>query len=253
LLTLWLFAYSVALYSCLRLVDVWSTKLALSELSFEMHEVNTPLVALAKKYGFNRAAILLSFIAIPIGLVDVLVIYPLVGFPIFWLYVGLFHVLAAANNVQMYFQAKIMGKESVERYTRQLVRDLKGLSAIERILYLIKMNFFFVALAIYGFFALGLFSVLLSSLEISLLRPTSYLILLGPPIMILDLISFFAVIVFGSLILARRQLKLAGDREWPLERNDRKVSIPVDILKTAINEAERTGVEYVELHIPDSI
>lgn len=251
MIELYLFFYVFAGYSAFRYIDVWSTRLATSELNFEMHEVNPFLVPLVKKMGFKKGMIVSWLLfAIPISMVDIIIIYPLIGFPTLWIFFGLFHILAAANNIQVYFRTKAVGKDNVELNTRNLIRELRSLSTLRKIVYLMKLNFFNLCLAIYGLVALALFSMLLSFLVISFREPTSYLLFIVPPVMILDLILFFPVIVFGSIIISYRQLKLFNDRDLSSERNGRYVSISRDILHKALAEADKTGADFIQFLIP---
>jgi len=245
------FIYSFALYSLFRLLDTESTRMALKELNLEMHEVNFIAVPLIRKMGFNKAMILTWFIfATLIAAGDALFVSPLVGFPTLCILLGLFQALAAANNVQVYFQTLEIGAENVERSTRNLIRKLRTLSAVGRIVYLMKLNFLHLFLTIFGLTALALFSILLSTLSISLTAPTSYLVLIVPPVMILDLILFFPVMVFGSIVISYRRARILNSND--LSKEDGKyVSIPIDILRTALSEAEKKGAEFAQFSVSE--
>jgi len=246
-----IFILSFFLYSAFRFFDVESTRIALRELNIEMHEVNFFVVPLTKKFGFNKAMIVTWLLfAIPIGLLDTLYMYPLIGFPPLWLLFGIFHMLAAANNVQVYFQAKEIGADNVERNAKILIRKLRELSAFRKVTYLMKVNFLHLCLTIYGLIALFLFSILLSTMVISFKAPTSFLLIFAPPIMILDLILFFPVLVFGSIVISYRQLKIFDDGDFSSEEIGRYVNIPVDILRTALEEAEKTRAKSIPIFIP---
>lgn len=251
MIELYLFLYIFAFYSVLRYIDVWSTRLATTELNFEMHEVNPLVVPFVKKMGFKKAMIVTWLLfAIPISIVDIMVVYPLIGFPMLWVMFGLLHILAAANNIQVYFQTKTIGADNVELNTRNLVRKLRSLSTLGKITHLMKLNFFNLCLAIYGLAALTLTSMLLNSLVISFKEPTSFLLVIVPPVMILDLVLFFPVIVFGSIIISYRQLKIFNNKDISSEENGRYVSIPRDVLHKALVEAEKNGADFIQFFIP---
>lgn len=245
------FVYSLALYSCFRYFDVWSTKLCLDVLDPEMHEVNPIIAPLVKKIGFNKTMIFtwLPF-AVSIALIDALYLYPIVGIPILWLLFGLFHIIAAANNIQIHFQTKIFGAEVVEENTRALVRILKELPLLRKFTFLAKMNFLNLFLAFYGVAALTLFGILLSATDISIRHPIPILLAVGPPIMILDLIMFFPIIVFGSIMISFRRLRLVNKKEVRPKENQRYLAVSVECLEDALREAQVSDVDYVQFLIP---
>jgi len=245
------FVYSLVLYSCLRYFDVWSTKLCLNVLDPEMHEVNPIIAPLVKKIGFNKTMIVtwLPF-AVPIALIDVLYFYPIVGIPILWLLFGLFHLIAAANNTQIHFQTKIFGAEVVEENTRRVVRILKELPLMRKITFLAKMNFLNLFLAFYGVAALTLLGILLSATDISIRHPIPILLAVGPPIMILDLIIFFPTIVFGSIMISFRRLRLVNRKDVRPEQNQKYLTVAVQCLQRALTEAHTNNADYVQFLIP---
>jgi len=248
-LNIWIASF--VLYSLLRIPDVESTRRVLAELDPELHEVNFLIPPLLKKIGFNKTMIVTWLVfATVIASLDAVNVYPVVGFPILWLLFGLFHLLAAANNVQLYFYTMTVGAEAVEENTKRIIATLKKLPFFEKIVFLIRMNFFNLVIAIYGVIALVLFTILLSSTEIYLKGPIPYMLLLGPPIMIIDLIMFFPTLVFGSLIISWRRLKIANDKEAYPEKNQRYLTISIECLENALNEAKTTSAEYVKFVIP---
>lgn len=209
---LYLFIASFTLYSILRLFDVLSTKLCLAKLDPKMHEVNPIVAPLIKRIGFNKTMFVTWVpIAAFIGYIDAQFAYPEIGTTIFWLFFGLFHLIACANNLQVYFQIKTFGVEVFENNTRQILRMLKKLSFPKKLIFLMKANFLNLFFAIYGILALALFTILLGSLNIYSTGPIPALLALGPPIMIVDLILFFPIMVFGSLLISFRRLRLADD------------------------------------------
>lgn len=245
------FVYSFVLYSCLRYFDVWSTKLCLDVLDPEMHEVNPIIAPLIKKIGFNKTMILTWLLfAIPIALIDVLFLYPVVGIPILWLLFGLFHLIAAANNTQIHFQVKIFGAEAVKENTRRVVRILKGLPLLRRITFLAKMNFLNLFLAFYGIAALTLFNFFLSATDIAIRHPIPILLAVGPPIMILDLILFFPTIVFGSIMISFRRLRLVNKKDVKPKEDQKYLTVSVQCLEDALIEAQANNAEYVQFLIP---
>jgi len=245
------FISSFMLYGLLRVFDVWSTKLCLAELDPEMHEVNPIIAPLVKKIGFYKTMFVtwLPFATI-IGLIDSLYAYPVVGIPILWLFLGLFHLLAAANNVQVYSQAKIFGAEIVEENTRQVIRILKRLSSFGKVAFLIRTNFLNVFLAFYGVAALVLLSVLLSVTDIIVKQPIPILLVVGPPIMILDLVMFFPTIVFGSLMISLRRLRMGNEQDVLSQESTNYLTFSVEFLETVLHKAQQSGANCVQVSIP---
>lgn len=242
------FIASSTLYSVLRLFDVMSTKLCLAKLDPEMHEVNPIVAPLVKRIGFYKTMFVtwLPF-AVVIGYIDAEFAYPAIGIPIFWLLFGLFHLIASANNLQVYFQIKTFGAQAIENNTRQTLRMLKKLSFPKKLIFLMKANFLNLFFAIYGIVALTLFMILLGTLNIYSKGPIPTLLALGPPIMIVDLILFFPIMVFGSLLISLRRLRLADD-DFVLGGED-SVTITVELLETVLNEARGNGASCVQFPI----
>lgn len=247
-----IFAVSFISYSCFRYVDVVSTTYALRHLDMELHEVNPLLVPLAKKTSYRRAMILTWLLfGIPIGLGDAFISYPVLGFAGLCYLFGIFHLLAAANNVQIYFQVQNLGEEKVRQNMLNQIQTLKGLSFKGEIVYLFKMNFFEIFMSAYGFVTLILLSRLFTTLVLSFSGPTSVYLLFIPPIMILDLIWFFPISVLGSIIISRRRLKLIENTKGFSENLRRHVTIPVGILRDAVDKADKAGVDYVQVFLPE--
>jgi hypothetical protein len=245
------FVSSIALYSLLRTFDVWSTKLCLARLDPEMHEVNPVIAPLVKKFGFNKTMLVAWVpIAIAIGFVDAFYAYPLIGIPFLWLLFGLFHLIAAANNVQLYYQTETFGSEVIEENTRRIITMLKTLSTFRKITFLVKTNILNLFFTLYGIGALVLFSILLGSLNIYLRAPIPVLLVVGPPIMVLDLIMFFPVMIFGSLIISMRRLTM--DDEHILAQEPRSfIIVSVEFMETILHEAREKGANCIQLRIPD--
>lgn len=242
---------SFLLYSSLRIFDVESTRLVLAKLDPELHEMNIIAIPLFKKFGFNKTMIITWLVfASGLAFFDAYVFYPQIGFPILWLVFGIFHLLAAASNYQLHFQTGILGAETIEENTKRLIRMLQRLSPFRKVVFLIKWNFLNICLALYGVIALILTYLLLSALNISLRGPIPYLLLLTPPIMMFDLIMFFPTIVFGHLIITRRRLRLINDKDIRSEENRRYLTVSVDCLEKALNEAKTTSADYVQFLVP---
>jgi len=241
------FVSSVTLYSLLRTFDVWSTKLCLARLNPEMHEVNPVVVPLIRKMGFNKTMLVTWIpLAIAIGFVDALYAYPLIGIPALWLVFGLFHLIAAANNIQLYYQTKIFGVEVIEENTKRIIRMLKTMSTFSKITFLLKTNILNLFFTIYGIVALILFSILLSSLNIYPIAPIPILLVVGPPIMVLDLIMFFPVMIFGSLIISLRRLRM--NSEHILDQESRNfIILSVEFVEAILYEAREKGANCIQL------
>jgi len=242
---------SFLLYSILRIPDVESTRLALAKLDPELHEMNEIVTFLFKKVGFKKTMITTWLLfASGIAFLDTYIFYPMIGFPVLWLILGIFHLMAAANNYQLHFQTEIIGAEAIEENTKCLIAMLKKLSPWRKVIFLTRWNFVNIFLALYGVFALVLTYFLLSAMNISLTGPIPYLLLVTPPIMIFDLIMFFPTIVFGNLIITRRRLKLLNDKDTNSEENQKYLTVSVGCLEKALNEAKTNSAEYVRFLIP---
>jgi len=243
------FVSSVALYSLLRVFDVWSTKQCLSKLDPEMHEINPIVAPLVKKIGFNKTMIITWVpFALVIASLDAMYAYPMVGIPILWLLFGLFHVIVAANNLEIYFRTRIFGAEAIEENTRRTIRILKNLPLVGKISFLMKTNVLNLFFTLYGIGALVLFSVLLSVVNVSSKGPIPILLFVGPPIMILDLIMFFPVMVFGALIISLRRIKIP---DVQLQENAHHLTFSVEFLETVLHEAQVNGATCVQFPVPE--
>lgn len=253
MLPILVFLFSLSTYTLFQWVDIYSTRLALSKLSLEMHEVNSLLVFLTKKIGFDRATTVMWLIFAPlVGLIDAVYVFNALSFPTTCFLFGMFHVLAAANNFQIHFQTQIVGARNVERNTHLLIQMLKQQSFLEKIKLLIRLNFFKVFVAAYSLVSLLLFFQLLSSVVVTLKEAVSLFLLYLPPIMILALIMFFPVDAFGSFLISIRRLKLSKDNESNISDDDSGyVSLPVDVLEVALKKAKATNAEYVQFSISD--
>lgn len=251
MLTTHVFIYSFIAYSLLRYFDVWSTKLCLAKLDPEIHEANPIVAPLLKKIGFDKTMLLTWLLfAIPIGLADALYVDPVTTFPILWLFFGLFHVMAAANNLQIHFQMKIFGAEIVKENTMRIIKILKGLSFSGKVAFLVKTNFLNVFFALYAVATLTFLSILLTAIDITIKRPIPVLLAIGPPIMILDLIMFFPAIVFGSLMISLRRLRIANRKNLHLGRDQKYLTVSVECLEKALREAQANGADCVQFLAP---
>lgn len=245
------FVCSVALYSILRCFDIWSTELCLERLDPELHEVNPIVAPLIKKIGFNKTMVITWIpFAIGIGFADAFWSYPQIGIPIWWLFFGLFHLIAAANNVQLYYHTKIFGAEVIEENTKRIITILKSLSTFKKITFLIKTNILNLFFTVYGIITLLLLSLLLSSIDIYFKAPIPVLLVVGPPIMVLDLILFFPTMIFGSLIISIRRLKINNEHILTQESTD-SVIVSVEFIETLLNEAREKGANYIQLSLLD--
>lgn len=247
------FIASSILYNVFRSLDILSTKLCFSKLDLEMHEVNPIVVFMTKKVGFNKAMLITGiFFTALIGLIDAFWIYPTVGIPLLWLVFGLFHLIATANNFQVYFQTKIFGAKEVEESISRVIDMLKPLSRFEQVKFLIKMNIFHLFLTIYGIVALILFLFLLSLIaNVCFTVPVPILLIVTPPIMMLDLIMFFPTMIFGSLLVFRRRLKM-NNKKLTLTKKDKKaILLPIDLVETVLNKAREKNANYIEVSIPN--
>lgn len=247
------FIASSILYNVFRCVDVLSTKFCLSKLDLEMYEVNPIVVFVSKKVGFDKAmlitGVLFTFL---IGFADAFWVYPIIGIPLLWLLFGLFHLLAAMNNVQVYFQIRIFGAREIEESISRITDMLKPLPLFQKIIFLIKINIFNFFLTIYGIVALILFSFLFASIANIQFRTTvPILLVVTPPVMILDLIMFFPTTIFGSLLISMRRLKINKKRPILNEENRKAVLLPIELVETMLNEARERNADYIQVSIPN--
>lgn len=251
MIVIYVFLLSFFTYSAFQWIDMRSTELALSKLDFELHEVNILLVWLTKRIGFRRTKYVMWLLfATLIGLVDTLFVWNILRFPIVCYLFGLFHLLAAANNVHIYYEAKIVGAENIERHTRYLINELRKQSPWGKIRLLIGLNAFNFFLTIYSMVAMTFSLILLNSLVLTIKEPVSLSLLYLPPLMILVLIMFFPFQVFGSLLITLRRLRSTKENEsLPTKDDTQYVNLPTAILRTALERAKDTGAEYVQFSI----
>jgi hypothetical protein len=240
------FLSTVFLYSAFRLVDVYSTQLCLSKLDPTLHEVNPIAVPLFGKLGFNKTMIVIWIpFAFFIGVADTFFVAPYVGIPVLWLFFGLFHLMAAANNFQLYFHVKLFGADVIEANTKQVILTLKALPRFKKFTFLLKTNLLYIFFSIYGIASLTLFSVLLTSLQISIINSIPTLLLVAPVIMIIDFVYFFPVMAFGSLIISWRRLSIDVE-QINLNTNQQNLTVSVDMLERVVDEAHQKGANYVQ-------
>jgi hypothetical protein len=225
---------------------MWSTKLCLEKLDPTLHEVNPIAAPLFHKLGFNKTMIILWIpTALFIGIADTFFVAPILGIPILWLFFGLFHLFATANNLQVYSRVKEFGPEAIEENTRQLIRTLKSLSKFKKIIYLLQTNVVNLFFALYGIVTLVLFWRLIPVINISLKAPIPTLLLLAPVVMIIDFIIFFPTMAFGSLIISLRHMSAdVGPVDPPGSVQDLTVS--VEFLESLVNEAHQKGANCIQ-------
>jgi len=85
------FMYSLAVYSCFQSFDIFSTKLALSKLEVEKHEINPLLVFLKKRFGLNVSFLLMwLIIANLVAVLDAFYVQNVLGFPMACYFFGIF-------------------------------------------------------------------------------------------------------------------------------------------------------------------
>lgn len=70
-----------------------------------------------------------------------------------------------------------------------------------------------------------------------------------PPIMILVLMMFFPTMVFGSLVISLRRLKLINNGHQ-FDEEQRYLTISVDIIENVLCEARSNKANYVKFSIP---
>jgi len=241
------FGASVVLYSIFRYFDVKSTKLCLAKLDPTLHEVNPIAAPLFRKMSFDKAMVLMWIpTALAIGLADTFIVAPIVGIPILWLFFGLFHVFATANNLQVYSRVKQFGAETIEEDTKQLMRKLKSLSKFKRITYLSQMNGLNLFFSLYGIVTLLLFWRLFPLVNVTFRAPIPVLFLLAPIIMIVDFIAFFPTMTFGSLLISLRRIPPDAKLD-DLSQNSRDLTVSVEFLEYLVDEAHQKGANCVQI------
>jgi hypothetical protein len=243
------FLYSFAIYSAFQYFDIYSTKRALSKLDVEEHEINPLLVFLEKRFGLNTSFFLMwLFIATTVASVDAFYIQNVLGFPIGCYFFGMFHLLATFNNLQIHFETEFVGADNIQRNTNFLAQELQKRSRLGKTALLVKLNLFNVFVSLFGLFALFLSIRLLSLLQFRFAEPVSFLLFYFPPMMILTLIMFYPIKVFGMFLISRR-LRASGSPMSDSEKISRSISVPVDVLETALKDAKTNNASYVQLHL----
>lgn len=244
------FLYSLATYSCFQFFDISSTRIALSELELEKHEINPFLVFLNTKFGPKTSFFLMwLIIANAVALLDALYVQYVFGFTILCYFVGMFHLLATFNNLQIYYETRFVGADNFERNTEFLIRELKKRTILGKVALLTKLNLFNVFLSVFGFIALILSAKLLSVLEFRLVEQTNLFLIYFPPMMILALILFFPIKVFGMFLISRR---LHSSKSVNLDSQvnySSFVNVPVGVLETALKDAKTNDSAYVQFRL----
>jgi len=245
------YLYSLVTYSCFQFLDMWSTKMALSKLDIEKHEINPLLVKLKKRFGFNVSLFLMwALIANSVALFDALLIQSVFGLILLCYFFGLFHLLAVFNNLQIYFEVQFVGAETFEQNTEFLIQELAKQSPLGKIAMLLRLNLFNVFLSIFGVVTLFLSTQLLSVLQFRLTEPISLFLFYFPPMMILVLIMFFPMRVFGMFLIYRRRLGQSKSNNGRAQDNHSPmISLPVSVLESALNNAKANNAEYVQFSL----
>jgi len=243
--------YSLATYSCFQFFDMYSTKLALSKLQIEKHEINPLLVFLNKRIGINASFLLMWFvIANSVAAFDALYIQNIFGLTLACFFFGMFHVFAVFNNLQIHFETQFVGADNFERNTEFLIRELRNRSSFGKVALLLRLNLFSVFLSLFGIATLFLSIQLLNFLQFRLVEPINAFLLYFPPMMILALILFFPVKVFGMFVICRRRLQLSKSPDnSPQNDHAPLVSLSVDVLETALKDARVNNAKYVQFSL----
>lgn len=249
--TMLAYLYSLATYSCFQFFDFYSTKLALSKLDVEKHEINPLLVFLNKRIGINASFLIMwLLIANSVAAFDALCIQNLLGFTFACYFFGMFHMLAFFNNLQIHFETQFVGPENFERNTEFLIRELRKRSLFGKVTLLVKLNLFNVFLSAFGLVALILSIQLLNFLQFRLVEPVSAFLLYFPPMMILVLIFFFPFKVLGMFIICSRRLYLSKSSDSDSQDDYvTRVSLPLDILESALKDAKANNAKYVQFSL----
>ena len=229
-------------YSLFRYFDYESTKLCLSLLDIERHEINPLVVRLSRKLGFKTAFLITwPLFAIPIAIIDSLVFLDMLGAPVLAFLFGFAHILASMSNMGLYFQVREFGVDTIEYNSQLTIDKLKKLSLIGKLKHLTKINFFNTVLSIYGM-------LIVSALWYSVVTNSQYYLSLGIT-MNLSLLMFFPAITFGMILISFRRLKF---REYlkPITAEQKCVTVSIDILGQAIAEARSRNAEYVSFSLP---
>lgn len=243
------FLYSLAVYSCFQFFDIFSTKLALSKLEVEKHEINPLLVFLKKRFGLNVSFLLMwLIIANLVAVFDAFCVQNALGFPMACYFFGMFHLLATFNNLQIYFETQFVGADTIERNTNFLIQELKKRSPLGKVALLVKLNSFNVFASLFGIVALCLSTQLLSFLQFRLVEPISVFLVYFPPMMILALIMFFPIKVFGMFLISRR-LRTSESSINDSKNDHPSLSLPVDVLEAALKDAKANNAKYVQLYV----
>jgi hypothetical protein len=243
--------YSLIGYSALRYIDVWSTKMCLARLDPQIHEVNPLMTQLLKKMDFNKTMLLTWIVfAVPISVLDTIVVNHVLGLPLLWLLFGIFHVMAAANNLQIHFKMDVFGADVVEENTKRLIIMLKNLSFWGKLVFLAKTNFLNVFFALYSVITLSFFLYLLSSIDVAFKYPIPVLFAATPFILIFDLMMFFPTIVLGSLMISIRRLQ-NPELDMPPEGDQEGLTVSVELLEKALEEARENDARSIKFLIPN--
>jgi len=242
-----IFILSIATYSFLRIPDVYSTKKLSSILDLKLHEINPLVVFLNEKIGFNQTMVITWIIFAPIvGLFDYLT-STVFNFPIFAAIFGSTHLLAAANNLQIYFKIQIEGPETVQQYTYEMIAKLRKLPRREKIIFLLKNNFYDIFLGLYCFFII--ISIYLSDLLQNILfhgLQISQLLINLSLAMAISLLMFFPTVALGLIIISIRRIKFKGIF---IEQKRIYVKIPVKVVELALKKAKKVNAEFISIPI----
>ena len=242
--------YSLVVYSCFQFFDLRSTKLALSGLELEKHEINPLLVFLNKRVGFKSSSFIMwLLIANLVASFDAFYVNGVFGMPLACFFFGMFHVLAVFNNLEIHFAKQFVGAKAFERNTDMLIEELRKRSSWGKLTLLIKLNLFSVFISVFGIAALFLSIKLLSALQFRLVTPISYFLLYFPPMMILTLILFFPVKVFGMFLICRRRLNTVHSIDEQQESPSPSIRLEVNVLETALKEAKSNNAQYIQFDL----
>jgi hypothetical protein len=214
----------------------------MSMLDIERHEVNPLVVNLSRKIGLRFTFIITWLIfAIPIATIDSTIFWKMLGAPVLAFIFGFIHILASMNNMGLYFQTKEFGVDAMEYNTQLIIDNLKRLSFVGKLKYLVKMNFFNAALSIYTM------SIVIV-LWFSILMHFQYYMIMGLT-MNVSLLTFFPTITFGMILISFRRLKLKGYSK-SITAEEGSITVSVNVLEQAIAEAKQQNAEFVSFSIP---
>jgi hypothetical protein len=183
-----------------------------------------------------------------VAVFDAFYVQNALGFPMVCYFFGMFHLLATFNNLQIYFETQFVGADTIERNTNFLIQELSKRSPLGKVALLAKLNSFNVFASLFGIVALFLSTQLLSVLQFRLVEPISVFLLYFPPMMILALIMFFPVKVFGMFLISRRLRTSESSIDDSENDHPSSMSLPVDVLETALKDAKANNAKYVRLY-----